>query len=450
MEDKASIPIIVSEYSSGSGSRIEYLNNTKNEMEDRRYCKEKLDKFVNYRAYDGGYEISTSSFAGVVRLPSGITMQVSQKVDSDLAEMLAYLQHTEEMEKKVFFDASMPIDLPPGFHFFPLVAFLFVKELKRILKIGIAKRYVEEEGDLKRMRGQIDFVKNEEVNFSDKTRVYCRYSELTYDIPENQVILYCINRLMHRLPSWIKRDSNGLTRLQSELNRYAMDLSEQVSLKRISTSELKRIPRNRLNKHYEFMFQLAGLIISENVYSGFRADAQDKKRVGVSFLVDMNWVFECFVSKLIEELCQDEWIGWKVELQNKSSDLLEKANSKNPPPKIKPDILLKNEKMCIPIDVKYKKYQNVSSSDYYQVISYSLAKKSEKCALVVAEAVDDLNPHFRLHKNITDEFGKRLEISIIGIDLESGQKASEHDRHALRNKVKQTLRDELAPMINRE
>ncbi|VVB65837.1 McrBC 5-methylcytosine restriction system component [Candidatus Gugararchaeum adminiculabundum] len=421
---------------------------------DLDYTRDKLKKRLEvYPCADGEYEIKPSSFVGIVQLPSGMTIQVSQKVDSDLAEMLEYLQYREKIEEKIFFDPDVQVELPPGFHFFPLVVFLFSKEVKKILKIGLAKRYVTEEGNLRRLRGQIDFIKNEQSNFSDKSRIYCQYDELTYDILENQVILYCINRLMHRLPSWVKKSSRGFTTIQSELNRFAMDLSEQVSYKPVTLSELRRLPRNRLNQHYAFMLQLAQLIISENVYSSFRADDSEKNRVGVNFLVDMNWVFECFVSEIIREINSEEgWDkdGWEVLLQNKSSDLLVKAGSDMTPPKIMPDILLQNKAkgLCIPLDVKYK--LQPGSSDYYQIICYSLAKTSDKCALIVANDKDDMwdnrkNPHFRLNPIL--HLNKELDVSIISVDLECQQKSTERDKCLLRDYVKKTLRVELNQLI---
>jgi 5-methylcytosine-specific restriction enzyme subunit McrC len=129
-------------------------------------------------------------------LPSGRRIESYPKVSiRNLFYMLA-----------VAFELPSPFrDEPTEFErldeIFEFVASLYADLVEQRIANGLHRSYVETGGNLAAVRGRIDFTQDVRHNYVLRHRTYCRYTEFTWDIPENQII----RQVAHMLSGWMFR-----------------------------------------------------------------------------------------------------------------------------------------------------------------------------------------------------------------------------------------------------
>ena len=64
----------------------------------------------------------------------------------------------------------------------------FVDLVDERLRLGLYRSYVDVEDNLSFVRGRIAFTEDLRHNYALRHRTWCRYSELTWDVPESQVL----------------------------------------------------------------------------------------------------------------------------------------------------------------------------------------------------------------------------------------------------------------------
>ena len=144
-----------------------------------------------------------------------------------------------------------------------------------------------------KIRGKID-IKNQitkNVMRGRDDRQYCKYSEKSVDIIENQVIKYALNIVI--------KDSKslGLNSIERSIGILKRRFSG-VSDVKLSVSEIDRIILPAMYQSYRPMFQLAKVIISEKTLY----PTSDGDRVGViPYAINMPLLFECYVRTILKE-----------------------------------------------------------------------------------------------------------------------------------------------------
>lgn len=144
-----------------------------------------------------------------------------------------------------------------------------------------------------KIRGKID-IKNQitkNVMRGRDDRQYCKYSEKSVDIMENQVIKYALNIVI--------KDSKslGLNSIERSIGILKRRFSG-VSDVKLSVSEIDRIILPAMYQSYRPMFQLAKVIISEKTLY----PTSDGDRVGViPYAINMPFLFECYVRTILKE-----------------------------------------------------------------------------------------------------------------------------------------------------
>src|SRR5207237_9425779 len=78
------------------------------------------------------------------------------------------------------------------------IPIVFANSVEQRLRAGRYRAYVEHEQNLAAVRGRIAFVQDVSADLILRHRTYCRYAELTWDVPENQVI----RQVAHSLGRW--------------------------------------------------------------------------------------------------------------------------------------------------------------------------------------------------------------------------------------------------------
>ena len=342
-----------------------------NEERDIPYLKKSCFAYETLSPYeitplrDNKVRIKNTSYSGIIQLDR-YRIHFSTKVKTNLFYMLSLLKD----EKSFLYDPEVVIDIKEGENFFDILGRLFLNELESIFERGFYKKYVPKEENTSFLKGKLLFRKQLQNNINKRPKFYCSYGDLTFDNLENQIVLKASTLLV----PLIKFNEE----IKHELMRFNLLLREEVNLVDMVPEDCNRIQYSKLNEYYEPIIQFSKVIL-QNYF--IRSVHKGLSR-GFNFIVNMNKVYEDFVTKMVEEIVSTE-----VEFQDYVLEKQEKFNSLVKDSKIitRPDIILRKkdtkDEYPLLIDAKYKRQEN--NADYYQVIAYALAIPSVKtCCLI--------------------------------------------------------------------
>jgi 5-methylcytosine-specific restriction enzyme subunit McrC len=141
------------------------------------------------------------------------------------------------------------------------------------------------------------------------------------------------------------------------------------------TDPTLNIAYHRQNEHYRAAHFWAGLLLRRLALQQLFADAASPDIH--TFLLDMNALFERFVSRLLEEALAGTPL--RVHRQRANHSLLYDARRQRPHASVRPDLLVERPTSdeWYPIDAKYKLYDEkaLSAGDLYQTFLYAHAYK---------------------------------------------------------------------------
>lgn len=171
--------------------------------------------------------------------------------------------------------------------------------------------------------------------------------------------------------------------MKSQLLRCLYQLQVEVSLVSVIPEDCNRVHLNKLNEYYVNIIPLSKVILSRH----YIRSTQHGLSKGFNFLVNMNIVYENFLTGIIEELIEDDkdFHEYELEKQKRFDSLVREKNIIT-----RPDIILKkkgSKEYPLIIDAKYKSKE--SSSDYYQVIAYALAIPGAKASCLLYPEVNE-------------------------------------------------------------
>src|SRR5205085_12560246 len=161
-----------------------------------------------------------------------------------------------------------------------MVADYFAEQLEQRIEVVLYRAYVEQQENLPVIRGRLQIAGDIRTNYVLRHRSYCRYTELTWDVPDNQVLRY----VAHRLSGW-PFSRAVQTRLQ-QLDRRM----DEVSLVPFRSEDLDRFVYTRLNAGYEPLHRLCRLFLDDLTLSEEEGEFEFS-----GFLLDINRLFEEFV-----------------------------------------------------------------------------------------------------------------------------------------------------------
>src|SRR5206468_11348553 len=92
-----------------------------------------------------------------------------------------------------------------------------------------------------------------------------------------------------------------------------------------------------------------------------------------AFLLDMNLLFEQFVAKLVRRVLNAP--EYRVRAQAAERSIIWDTTTQRPYGRVVPDVLVEAHGMRLPIDAKYKLYdeRRLDTSDVYQTFLYAYA-----------------------------------------------------------------------------
>ena len=233
----------------------------------------------------------------------------------------------------------------------------FLREAEEIIRRGISQGYTDDEENLSGVKGRVLLRENLRTNPVLRNRVFCRFSNFTADVPENQ-ILKCALYLISKMPV-----------IDRSLHRKAMHLIHYMEAATLSVLDPKNLPVvkfSRLNEHYRRSVVLGQLLIG---HSTLNLDTIGDIKYS-SFLVSMDVLFQRFLYTYLRSKLK----GYAVKDEPEISAFDEERTGW-----VYPDIVIrKSARNILVIDAKYKRTvdeeggrKSAEMRDIYEVFYYA-------------------------------------------------------------------------------
>jgi len=293
----------------------------------------------------GVYSLTAQNMVGTL-VVDDLRILIRPKIRPENLFLLLEVGLPSEAWRKESFDYETSTDLLPS-----VIAF-FARTLANTLARGLLRSYRPEEERLVALRGRID-VAAQFRQGGVPLPVACRYDEYTPDILENRYVKAAA-KLAVRVPRLNPEDRRRLLQQVAAL--------EDVSDAPVRADDLDRVLFTRLNAHYEPALRLARLLLSNLTLLDRQGD-----RSASSFLVDMNQLFETFVTQRLRRALRG-----RLEVRSQGSVHLG-VGRKVP---MRPDLVFRRQGTDMYVaDIKYKLTSDARArtNDYYQLLAYTTA-----------------------------------------------------------------------------
>lgn len=174
----------------------------------------------------------------------------------------------------------------------PLLIVQFLMIVKQITERGLRKGYVSKEENLNKVRGRIDFRKNEALNVwtAHKERIFCRYDEFSIDTPENRYLKRALLIASNMIS--LMADHQCYSTLYAICNQCLSAFGDVAD----SNEDFTIHSRNdKLFREYTDALRFARMIIrKEEMAINYRHQSSSYDMVPV-FRIDMALLFEHYV-----------------------------------------------------------------------------------------------------------------------------------------------------------
>ena len=302
-------------------------------------------------AGEGAVVLRGTNYVGLVRAPS-YDVLIQPKIPTlSVFWMLGFADRLVRFSPDDF-----PFSEQTGL--LDVLARLFAHQTELILRHGIYRAYVEREENLRFVRGRIVPIEDIRANRGLRHQVACRYSELTADVLHNRILRTVTDQLL--------RFDFRLAGIRRTLAWNQAHLAE-VSPVPVSIRDFGGLRYNRLNDRYRGVLALAELIV-RNLTFEFDVGA----RVAPSFLVDMDGIFQEFLTQLVRETAPAH-----VRVRSNWRRVLDESGHVP----IEPDIVLtEGQRPVAVMDAKYKRLD--AQADVYQALAYAKGLGVSRVALL--------------------------------------------------------------------
>jgi len=296
-------------------------------------------------AEPGWWTISAQNFVGSL-VVDDMRLLIRPKINPENLFLLLEVGLDERDWRREVFDYATGADLLPS-----VVAF-FARTVETTLARGVLRSYREHEERLVSLRGRID-IKTQIARTGVAIPVACRYDDYTADIAENRYLKTAV-RLALRVAQVLPED-------RRRLMQHLVTL-EEVEDVASQPDDIDRIGITRLDVHYEPALRLARLLLANLTLVD-----QKGGTTASSFLVDMNLLFERFVTRRLRRALRG-----RLEVAEQLSGYLAEGRRVS----IRPDLTFRRSGLPVYVgDIKYKLTADARAhnADYYQLLAYTTA-----------------------------------------------------------------------------
>jgi 5-methylcytosine-specific restriction enzyme subunit McrC len=324
-----------------------------------------------------GVFVSARSWIGVVRFNS-VEVRVVPKLRGGNLGVVRMLDYASGINALRRYEAQRELETV-GDDLVELIAWLFADSVGRIVRDGLLSDYVSREDTLHTLRGRLRVLAQVQQRFGRVDPLEVAFDEFEADVPENRIIASALQatRSVVRTPL-----------VQRPIRRLHSVLSEACEMSADPLGDLTNMAYTRRNEHYRAAHSLASLLLR-------RLAVRDLFTAGgtrsFAFLIDMNELFELFVTRLVTEVLRADHIH--VHAQRRDRSIVKHDITDRTYAAIVPDLLLqgrhRGDLIRLPVDAKYKLYDDkkLNESDVYQAFFYAFAYAAETDRRHLARAV---------------------------------------------------------------
>ncbi|MGA5516168.1 McrC family protein [Streptomyces pseudogriseolus] len=318
-------------------------------------------------ARDGHWLLRAGSRVGALRTPGGPVVRIMPK--TPVSRIFFLLGFSLAPERAWRDDREGTVDTGAYDDVVPALAHAVERRIDAALRQGVLQGYREVEESSLVVRGRILEAEQIRRHFGRTPPVEIAYDAYTADTPENRILRAAVERLL-RLPG-----VPGLVRRR--LAHQRVRLADALPL--VRGQELPRWQPSRLNSRYQPALRLCEAVLRgsspEHTPPGADPLAVD------GFLIDMNQLFEDFVTVALSEALKDH--GLTARLQD--THHLDTAGLV----RIRPDLVVRTRDGRMPVavvDAKYKveKGDGRLNADLYQALAYATVLGLREAHLVYA------------------------------------------------------------------
>ncbi len=310
-----------------------------------------------------GLRVHATSWVGVVQF-EGLELRVIPKLVGEELGVLAMLDYARGYRAVQRNDGLRSLKAE-GSNFIDLIAWLLADECERIMRGGLLQDYVSRDEALPILRGRLRLLDQMRYRHGWVTPLECSYDDLLTDVTENRwlgagltvALRVCRHEVVRRRVAIL----HGL-------------FDEACRVSSFDLGDLGTFEYHRRNEHYRAGHGWARLLLEGMAVSDLYAPGPSHS---FAFLIDMDVVFEQFVTQLL----RDEFAGSdvRVRAQVQDSSLIFNDRTGRPYASLRPDVVLEREVAGVvrrlPVDAKYKLYdqRKVDGGDLYQTLLYGQA-----------------------------------------------------------------------------
>ena len=349
----------------------------------------KLNALHDYQYFDLKYNgVVFKQFVGVIQVDN-LTIEILPKIDRYEAEdkenktkwrdvLLEMLKVTKKLKIQQVGHANVSRQ---SIHLLDIYFEWFLNEVQLLIHQGLIKQYYKETGNVKALKGKLEFAGHINKNLVHKERFYTTHQVYDKD--------HLIHQVLGQALEIIATLSKG-NYLYSKCKTVQLDFPEVKAIK-ANENTFAKIPKSRKTAPYDNALAIARLIIlnyAPNVSSG------SEKMLALLF--DMNSLWEEYVLVRLKQVCQDN----DIEVYGQNSKGFWNGIT------IRPDIVLKKQiegKMeTVIIDTKWKNIDQSqpSTHDLRQMYVYNEYWESRKSLLLYPSNIDGLDD-FKSFDSIT-------------------------------------------------
>jgi len=247
---------------------------------------------------------------------------------------------------------------------------LFLTEIEILIHKGLIKRYDKTSGNVKALKGKLEFSQHINKNLVHKERFYTTHQVYHQD--------HLIHQILGQALTIITYLSKGSYRY-SKCQKLNLEFPNVKNI-RINETTFDQVPNNRKTEIYQKALSIARLIIlnyAPNIKSG--------SEQMLALLFDMNSLWEEYILIQLKKIAPKH----TIEVYGQNSKSFWNGIT------IRPDIVLKNtiEDEILVIDTKWKNIDqsNPSTHDLRQMYVYNEYWKSSRSLLLYPSNQTDLH-----------------------------------------------------------
>ncbi len=311
---------------------------------------------------DGHVEINATSWVGVVQF-SALEIHVVPKLVGGSLRVLRMVEYANGIRLLAHLPPDQRLSAV-GTDLFQLIVMALVQETRELIRDGLIRDYRPADDSLMVLRGRLRMRDQFLRRYGSLHRLECQFDEYDGDIPENQLLAAALSAAATRVADdKLRTDTRGLAGALAGTCEPPTHDPEWY---------MRRIHYDRRNSRYRPAHELALMVLEGLALN----DLHSSGHQGVTaFMLDMNSVFERFVTRLVSEAL----VGTSLEVsaqQSFGAVIVDEITGRTYST-IRPDLVIVDTQSArkVPVDIKYKLYEDkrFGAGDIYQLFTYAYA-----------------------------------------------------------------------------